>query len=412
MFSDGDPHFNPNLTCRGGVEQLGRAPKPPAVLDYASESRILVAGFDFTRAQVEKSVEATRGPGKHNMQSITWFLPEFANPFYGGVHTILRFAAHLHRNGARARFVILGQGHPAAVRQRIASAFSELSEADVCVTTSDQDIDHLPPSDAAIATLWTTAYTVLKFSGARRKFYFVQDYEPLFYPAGSTSALVEATYRFGFTGVCNTISLKESYSSHGGRAEYFDPCIDSNIFYSRADREPRKPHMVFCYARPGHPRNCFELVMAALRIVKQRFGKDILIVTAGAEWDPSAYGVDGVIHNLGLLGYRQTGALYRACDADGVDDERHPSYLPLELMACGAAVVTNRNHFTDWLLRDGENCILTETSPTAIAESIESVCRNPSLHRRIRAGGLQPRPKYDNWATQAEKIRQFMLQEA
>jgi glycosyltransferase involved in cell wall biosynthesis len=81
-------------------------------------------------------------------------------------------------------------------------------------------------------------------------------------------------------------------------------------------------------------------------------------------------------------------------------------------MASGAAVVTNRNHFTDWLLRDGENCILTETSPTAIAESIESVCRNPSLHRRIRAGGLKTAAQYDNWTAQAEKIRQFMLQEA
>src|ERR1035441_8673683 len=49
---------------------------------------------------------------------------------------------------------------------------------------------------------------------------------------------------------------------------------------------------------------------------------------------------------------------------------RHPSYLPLELMACGAAVVTNRNPYTGWLLRDGENCVLAETSPSALAESL------------------------------------------
>ena len=91
---------------------------------------------------------------------------------------------------------------------------------------------------------------------------------------------------------------------------------------------------------------------------------------------------------------------------------RHPSYLPLELMACGAAVITNRNLFTGWLLRDGENCLLTETSPTAIAESIESVCQNPSLQNRIRAGGLSTAAQYDNWTAQAEKIRQFMVQES
>jgi beta-1,2-rhamnosyltransferase WsaF-like protein len=59
-------------------------------------------------------------------------------------------------------------------------------------------------SDAAISTLWTTAYAALRFNNTRRKFCFVQDYESLFYPAGSIYALVEATYRLGYGGICNT----------------------------------------------------------------------------------------------------------------------------------------------------------------------------------------------------------------
>ena len=413
-FPDGDPYFNPNLNCQKGVVRVGRPRKEAASLDYAAESRILVTAFDFTRAQLSESRRSAQGAGKGQLEQITWFLPEFANPFYGGVHTILRFAAYFaEQHAVGNRFVILGHTHPRAILRRITAAFPGLGKSDVRVMDSDARIDDLPASDAAIATLWTTAYSLLKFRHTRRKFYFIQDYEPLFYPAGSTSALVDATYDFGFTGICNTISLKEIYEAQGGKAEYFDPSIDSSIFYrSSRERGDRKPNLLFCYARPGHPRNCFELLMEALKRLKQRMGEDISIVTAGAEWSPAAYGVEGVIRNLGMLGYRETGALYRACDAGVVAMKtRHPSYLPLELMACGAAVVTNRNPYTGWLLRDGENCILAETSPSALAESLEEVLRNTALRARLAEASGEVVGRYSDWAAQAEKIYQFMVAE-
>jgi glycosyltransferase involved in cell wall biosynthesis/GT2 family glycosyltransferase len=418
-FPDGDPYFNSNLNCQKGVVRVGRPKKEATGLDYAAESRILVSVFDFTRTQLKESRRSTlqnpgQSPGKHKLEQITWFLPEFATPFYGGVHTILRFADHFaSRHSVGSRFVILGEAHPRAMLGRIAAAFPALGQSEVRVINSDAQLADLPATDAAIATLWTTAYYLLKFGQTRRKFYFIQDYEPLFYPAGSTSALVEATYDFGFTGICNTISLKEIYEAQGGKAGYFEPSIDSSAFY-RSNREPhnRKPYLVFCYARPGNPRNCFELLMEALRRLKQRLGDDVCIVAAGAEWRPSDYGVEGIIRNLGLLGYRETGALYRACDAGVVAMKtRHPSYLPMELMACGAAVVTNRNPYTAWLLRDRENCILAETSASAIAESLEEVLRDTALRARLADASSEVVGRYSDWAAEAEKIYRFMLAE-
>src|SRR5207253_3103176 len=81
-------------------------------------------------------------------------------------------------------------------------------------------------------------------------------------------------------------------------------------------------------------RNCFELLVESLRIIKRRLGDSVTIVTAGEQWDPAQFGVDGLLHNLGVLDYRATGALYRACDAGAVMmTTAHTSYLPLELMA-------------------------------------------------------------------------------
>jgi glycosyltransferase involved in cell wall biosynthesis len=276
---------------------------------------------------------------------------------------------------------------------------------------SDLQITGLPSSDVSIATLWTTAYTSLHYQKVRRKFYFVQDYEPLFYPAGSTSALVEATYGFGLLGICNTVSLRDLYVARGGAGEYFDPCIDPTVFHSngRASGD-RKPHLLFCYGRPGHPRNGFELLASAMKILKLRMQDDVVIVTAGAEWDVRTYGLEGVVQNLGLLGYTTTGALYRACDAGAVLMMTcHPSYLPLELMACGSLVITNRNPHTNWLLRDEENCLLAAASPSSFAERIEEGLRNVKLRKKVAqtAQDLVNR-KYSTWDTEAEKVIRYI----
>ena len=152
--------------------------------------------------------------------------------------------------------------------------------------------------------------------------------------------------------------------------------------------------------------------MEALKRLKRRLGEEISIVTAGAEWRPAEYGAEGVIRNLGVLGYRETGALYRACDAGLVAMEtRHPSYLPLELMACGATVVTNRNPDTSWLLRDRENCVLSEMSPSALAESLEETLRDTALRARLAEASADVVARYSDWAAQTEKIYQFMLAE-
>ncbi len=145
--------------------------------------------------------------------------------------------------------------------------------------------------------------------------------------------------------------------------------------------------------------------MATLKIVKQRLGNEVYIVTAGADWDPAAYGLSGVLRNLGVLGYRATGALYRACDTGVVAMmTRHPSYLPMEMMACGCAVVTNRNLATGWLLKDGENCLLAEPSPTSTAETIEEVLRNSKLRDRLTTTAAQlVESKYSNWSAQGRR---------
>lgn len=414
---DGDPYFHPSLDCRAGRLRYrlpDRSGGTPAGNDYAAESRILVAAFDAPDEKVAHAKAAASGPATGRLETVTWLLPDFNNPFYGGIHTILRFAdAFYRRHGVRSSFCVLGRVLEPAIRRRIAAAFPGLAAS--CTITVLDDVAKvraLPASDAAISTLWTTAYAALEFEQARRKFYFIQDDEALFYPAGSTSALVEATYTFGFHGICNTPALLEGYRARGGDGEYFEPCVDAAVFHDRDRAALREgpPYRLFCYARPGHPRNCFELLSTALRVLKDRFGDELTILTAGAEWDRAAYGLEDVVQHLGLLSYRATGALYRMCDAGLVMMmTRHPSYLPLELMGCGALVVTNRNPDTAWLLRDGENCLLAAPTAVALADRAEAGLREAGLRRRITAQAKQQVDRsYRNWDAATERIYEYM----
>ena len=89
---------------------------------------------------------------------------------------------------------------------------------------------------------------------------------------------------------------------------------------------------------------------------------------------------------------------------------QHPSYLPMELMACGSLVITNRNRYTGWLLEHERNCLLSETSPTAIAETIERGLRDKPLREQItQRAAQQVRTEHSDWDEQCNKIYEYML---
>ena len=88
--------------------------------------------------------------------------------------------------------------------------------------------------------------------------------------------------------------------------------------------------------------------------------------------------------HLGLLDYAETGDLYRHCDMGLVlTVSEHPSYLPLELMACGAPVVAFDNPAGGWLLRDGVNCLLAPRTVDGLVDRLEAMAVNPTLRRRL-----------------------------
>jgi glycosyltransferase involved in cell wall biosynthesis len=412
---DGDRFLNPNMEVAAvpGLPQIARPeppPRRPPPHDYAAEAGYFAHAIDVEASEIAASINACAKLPSAPVRHVLWLIPDFHVPFFGGIHTILRAAEHLRMHyDVKPSFIVCGANDAEVIRARIARAFPDLAAAaTIKLLQPDGTAPSFKDVDVAFATLWTTAFPLLRLRGVRRKCYFLQDWEPLFYPAGTLSGIVEATYRFGFHAICNTPSLAESYRAMGGTAAHFLPAVDSKIFNAvgRAPRRDGDPFVLFCYGRPTTPRNCFEALAEGLTEVKRKYGDAVEIVFAGGEWDPADYGLAGLGQNLGLLTYAGTGQLYRSVDAGLVAmATRHPSYLPFELMASGAAVVTTRNIHTSWLLKDSENCLLCETSRSDIARAISILIEQPDLRDRIAQAGqdLVARDHAD-WDAACEQI--------
>jgi glycosyltransferase involved in cell wall biosynthesis len=375
-----------------------------------SDDLALNGGFDATDAILEDNrrlIEGYLARDTFRPRSVVWMLPFFHHVYFGGTYTLLRFAEHfarVHDVSTHFHCYDVGPSQLDGLSGKVRAAFPALAPA--TFTSAWTPLPELPATDLAIATLWTSAYQVLKLTNTQAKFYFVQDNEPQFYAAGAASGLAEETYRFGFPGIVNTPGLAEVYASYGNAAVSFVPAVDTGRYHPPTEpRDPSAPVRVFFYGRSQSSRNSFGLGLAALKLLKRRYGDRVEIVCAGEDWNPGQFGMNGQITNLGVLGsLEEVAALYRSCDIGLVFMQtKHPSYQPFEFMASGMATVSNINPATSWLLRDGENCLLTPPLPTPTAERLGRLVDDADLRRRIAAAGVQQIAGY-RWEEQIEKV--------
>jgi glycosyltransferase involved in cell wall biosynthesis len=371
--------------------------------------------FDLTPEVLEANRRVVEGfDQRGEVRSATWFLAHFDHALFGGVYTILRLMSWMkEHHGVEHRLVMVDRLETTdqAVRSTITAVFPNLVDIDIVLPVEGRvPYDELPPTDIGVCTLWVTAYALARFNAVRSKFYMVQDFEPSFYAAGTLYALTEATYRLGFAGLGNTPGPAAAYEAYGNPTISFMPAFDvSPRDLVKPSALRGAPVQLVLYGRPSTERNAFELLAAACRQIKERYGAQVRIVSAGEAWDPSDYLLDGIIENRGLLGtLEEVRDLYEASDI-GLSFmlTRHPSYQPFEYLAARAAPVSNVNATTSWFLRDGENCLVTDPFPSCIAGAVGRLIEDPERRGKIIETGYEQIADND-WQSQLHGIWRFM----
>lgn len=293
---------------------------------------------------------------------LNWIMPP-PGKGSGGHLNIFRFIKYLEEAGHDCKIYIYTQygiGKIADIRLLMGDSYPKLKANMEWIEYGDEMRD----ADGIFATSWDSAYASFNSKATGKRFYFVQDFEPYFYPVGSLYYLAENTYRFGFYGVTAgnwlATKLKRDYSM---QTDHFDFGSDKTL-YSFQNEKTRKE--IFFYARPYTERRGFEMGIMALQLFHEQH-PDFVINLAG--WDVSNYDIPFPYKNLQTLEVHELNELYNRCVAGLVLSYTNMSLLPLELLGSGTIPVVN----------DGENNVLVSSNPY-----IAYTANNPSaLARRL-----------------------------
>jgi glycosyltransferase involved in cell wall biosynthesis len=354
--------------------------------------RDVITFYDFVRARpVGSAIKA----GSVERNTINWVLPPWGRGS-GGHLNIFRFIQNLEKQGFDCRIIVVGEPRPVSAesaRKRISEWFFPL-KAQVYL-----GIEGAPPAHITVATSWQTAYFVRAFQPTIHRCYFVQDFEPYFFPAGAEYAWAEATYSFGFFGITAGTWLRDKLASdYGMRGKAVSFSFDADIYAQRQRIDPAA-RRVFFYARPPTERRAFEMGLLVLDEVTRRL-PDVEVIFAG--WDLSSFDIPFKHVSKGIVSLAELPDLYSQCDVALVLSFTNLSLLPLELMACGTPVVSNLAPCTTWLLNQN-NALLAPPTVEALADAICKVLNNPQEAARLREGGFAAASASD-WQTEAHKV--------
>jgi O-antigen biosynthesis protein len=261
--------------------------------------------------------------------------------------------------------------------------------------------DGAKDSDVLVATDWRSAYAARSIGNTAQKFYFVQDLEHLFHPEGSLREFAKSTYQWHFRGI-----TAGKWIAHTLQNEFGMECSPFGFSYDRdvysangTHRLPDQGKRVLFYARPETERRGFELGILALSIVSRNMpGTEFVLV--GSSLPSVKLPFPAILP--GTLKSSELGALYRSCDVALVLSHTNVSLLPLELMACGCAVVSNSGPNVEWLLSN-ETAQLADASPGALADAVIALLRDDALRARKIAAALAFAEQTD-WETETRRI--------
>ncbi|MGY3449820.1 rhamnosyltransferase WsaF family glycosyltransferase [Bradyrhizobium sp. USDA 4353] len=401
-----------NATC---YAMYKRFPQPFALLTQriaanpaaSSASSSLLNGlissvFDFG---AWSDFGGSESPAQQNSpaETLIWFVPDWSNVWGGGHYTLFRFANHLASRGLK-NIIYIYNNHrhstPHSLQKDLEMALKP------CRIEVVVDPKKLPSCAGAVATTWQSAYHVRAFPFAREKFYFMQDYESLFYAFGTGSMQANETYSFGFHGITGGGWLRSRYEAHGGSAINYRFAADKDIFFPAEQGIVRdKVRRLFFYGRPSTERRCFELGMASLKAIAERY-PDVEIVIAGLDLNSPPPFKATLLGNMSL---QKTGDLYRTCDVGIAFSATNLSYLPVELMQSGVPVISNRGPQVEWHCLNMQNSLLVEATPKAVVAAFDKLYRSRDLRQKIVDGGLETMKEL-SWQDEMEKVYRYVAE--
>lgn len=331
-----------------------------------------------------------------------WVIPSFG--FGSGGHmTIFRFVNNLAALGHPQRVVILPPHHFNSAEEAQSAISNWYMPLNATVVLGRESIQ---PCHTLIATGHQTAHTVAAYRGATHRLYFVQDYEPYFFPVSSESRMAESTYRLGLIGVTAGGWLAEKLAEDFGmKTHAISFGVNHEIYHSEGRKAEGPQKVIVFYARHVTQRRLVELGLAALMRLAQR-RSDFKVLFVGG--DMSGIELPFEYELLGELPEAQLGDVFRRSDLGVVLSGTNLSLMPLELAACQCAVLMNDDPNARWLLTEDE-AFFAAADPESLAQEMDHALSD-TVARHARVKAAFERAQHADWMDQAKSMTRFIAE--
>lgn len=328
---------------------------------------------------------------------------------------MFHLALSLARSGYKARLIVVDpcDYDPPRWKREIAEydgLETFFDEVDVLYVGDRANPVAISQQDIFVATCWWTAHIAhraVREMGGDKFIYLIQEFEPMFYPAGSFFALAEEAYQLPHYAIFSTDILHDYFAQQ--RVGIFANSNGSGLPTSAVIRNAvntfavneeelrsRKGRKLLFYARPeqhNNARNVFELGALALRETVREGWFD------PREWQ--FHGVGGMyryndipLHGqaqLKMMPGRSLPKFKKLLPQYDVGLSLmltpHTSLMPLDMAAAGLIAVTNTY------------ATKTRERMSAISENIIAV---PPTLNGLKAGLVAALKRVDNFAARVE----------
>ena len=320
--------------------------------------------------------EYRRTHPNNGKKKIAWVIPH-PGKGSGGHRTIIQNVNALIRAGYECDIYVEDDdiSTPQIVRNKI-NEYYEKCDAGIYV-----GLQVKKDYDLMFATGWQIVEFV-KNMPARKKAYFIQDFEPWFFPMGDQYLITENSYRYGFKPV--TIGkwlAHKMLAEYNNPVEYFDFGADLNV-YKKLENVKKENAICFVY-QPEKSRRCDIIGLRALKIVKT-LKPDLKIYLYGSSVEAT---FDFECENLHIIPITECNELYNKCKVGVCMSASNPSRIPFEMMAAGLPVVELYKENNIYDMPD-EGVVLARTSPEAIASAIIDILDNEEKQKQMSEFGV------------------------
>lgn len=338
----------------------------------------------------------------------------------GGVHSIVQEASEMRCLGVDARIAV-----KSIDLESFTSLYGDVSHVnELFVGYVDHELLAMADGcDVAVATTFDSVSLLEWIVGIHPHVlpaYYVQDYEPLFFEAGSYNwrtaresyQLIPSAMLFAKTHwIANTVR-----SEHGVHVHKVVPSIDHGVYRPRP-KPASFPIRLSAMIRPKTPRRGAERTMRVLSRLAAGFGSDVQIQLFGCEDDERQFAVlerNFDYRSHGVLKRAEVAALLAQSDLFlDLSDYQAFGRTGLEAMACGCAAVLPLSGGADEYAIDGVNALVVDTQDEEMCrERIAALLRAPAQLAKMQVAGLVTASRYSVHTAAISELALFTKQVA